>query len=187
MPQKTPEFFEFEGLQFYPDQALIVRARDSSRSFIRPKEQQLLEMLLSRSGETITYKELWVALWPEIKDFAAARRTMTETRSTLDKLLREILKSDVSIIQTISKVGYRIQAPVVSSLETCTRQNFVESPLTTELSVSQPETTTSTISSLFSNHRWHALGSCALYSGAYVCILLLEVAYSSDYWPGRLS
>jgi DNA-binding winged helix-turn-helix (wHTH) protein len=190
VPQQTPTFFEFRGLQFYPDQALIVRLSDGSRSFIRPKEEQLLTTLLSRPGDTVTYKELWDLLWPEIPDFGAARRTMTETRSTLDKLLRKILKTEISIIQTITNVGYRIQGPVA-------RKPKAELPIAepnempTADAAPRVSSATTTISqvvpSVFKAHQWHLLGSCALYSLAYVCVLFLEVAYSSDqFWPRAL-
>src|SRR5437667_10465821 len=112
MSQPTPDFFEFLGLRFYPDQASIVRVRDGARSSIRPKQRALLFALLSRSGETVTYKQLWTTIWPEIEDFDAVRRTMTETKSNLDILLRSTLKTDVAIIQTIANQGYCIKAPV---------------------------------------------------------------------------
>jgi DNA-binding winged helix-turn-helix (wHTH) protein len=164
--------------------------RDSAKSSIRPKEQKLLTALLSRPDEAATYKELWTAVWPEIENFEAVRRTMTETKSTLDKLLRDILKSDVSIIQTISTVGYRINGPVMQhpKAESLTARPDPTKPdadsalgsssASPEIQTTAPASATLTL--LFSAHPWHVLGSCAIYSSAYVCILLLEVAYSSE-------
>jgi DNA-binding winged helix-turn-helix (wHTH) protein len=197
VPQPTPDYFEFQGLRFYPDQARIVRLRDDSKFFIRPKEQQLLTTLVSKPGETVTYKELWTTLWPEIENLAAARRTMTETRSTLDKLLREILKSDVSIIQTISTIGYRIQGPVVRDPKGAlpiavpnqtvfgVESRSAPSPVSQGIQISLSETFRR--SSLFSAYPWHALGSCVIYSLAFVCVLFLEVSYNSDrFWHQAL-
>jgi len=192
----TPKFFELRGLRFYSGQGLIVRLRDSSRSSIRPKEEQLLTVLLSRPDETVTYKELRDEVWPEIQDLAAARRTMTETKSTLDRLLREILRSDIPIIQTVSTVGYRIQGPVEREPEatlTIALPNVtvsgvepvaMASPVSQEIQTSQSATLK--MSSLLSAHPWHLLGSCAIYGLAYVCMLLLEVAYTDQFWRPAL-
>lgn len=189
MPQPTSDFFEFQGLRFDPAQASILRMVDSAKFYIRPKQQVLLTTLLRRSGETVTYKELWAKIWPEIEDFDAVRRTMTETKSNLDKLLRSIVKSDAPIIQTISGQGYRID---VSVPELWPEQHLIENPLAvvevesepltspTRLESPAPAEATELNSGLLSPHPWHILGSCAIYASAYVCILLLETAYGSD-------
>lgn len=198
MPQLTPDFFDFQGLRFYPGNASIVRLRDDATSSIRPKEQRLLTALLTRPGETVTYKELWATVWPELENFDAVRRTMTETKSTLDRLLRDILKSDVSIIQTISSVGYRINGPVMQhpKVESLTRMPITASDTDSELEPSSVNTeirtstgmaSATTSSPLLSAHPWHLLGGCTVYSLAYVCILLLEVAYGSEqFWRQAL-
>jgi len=197
MPPSTPDSIEFLGLRFYSDQASIVRVRDGATSYIRPKQRALLIALLSRPGDTVTYKELWTTIWPEIEDFDAVRRTMTETKSNLDKLLRSILKTDAPVIQTISNQGYRIKASVVKHWS---EGPAVEQPpvgssdidslpkvsVRPEAQTPEQVTTLATIS-LFHAHPWHVVASCTIYSSAYVCILMLETAYSSEQFRHALS
>jgi DNA-binding winged helix-turn-helix (wHTH) protein len=104
--EQNTNFLEFDDLHIYVDQPIILRVPDGATFPIRPKEQKLLIVLLNRLGETVTYKEVWAAVWPEIRDFQAARHTMTETKSTLDKLLRDILGSPEPIIETVKRQGY---------------------------------------------------------------------------------
>lgn len=190
MPQPTPDFFEFQGLRFDPAQASILRMVDGAKSYIRPKQRDLLVVLLSHPGETVSYKELWQTIWREIEDFAAVRRTMTETKSNLDKLLRSILKSETSIIQTISGQGYSIRTVVIEHWKerppveaTAILADAELAPTTLPVqpaTLSSPLNNVLTSPSLFEAHPWHAIGSCTIYSAGYVLVLLLEIAYSSD-------
>ena len=167
MPQSAPNFFEFDGVRLYPGTASLVRIRDKATFTIRPKALKLLLTLLDRPGETVTYREIWVAVWPEMKDFNSVRPRMRETKSTLDKLLRDILKSADPIIQTITSQGYCLKADVTKPSNSDAAKSDQHEPPTT--------------SSLFAVYPWHVLGSCAIYSSAYVCVLLLEVSYKSDH------
>ena len=197
MPQPTAEFFDFLDLRFYPGTRSIVRSSDKAKYSIRPKHAALLSLLLIRSGDTVTYKELCQLVWPEIEDFRACRRTMTETKATLEQVLRSILKTDTAIIQTISGEGYSVrflvnhwENGVLVPLPSRENPSAPEGAL--PVAPSSPESNISSIvplppQSLFQAHPWHVLGSCVIYSSAYVEFLLLETAYgSSQLWQRAL-
>ena len=174
MSRLTPRCFEFYGLRFYPDQACIVRERDGARSYIRPKQQALLNALLSRPGETVTYQQLWTTIWTEIEDFDAVRRTMTETKSNLDRLLRSILKTDAPIIQTISGQGYCVKASVTKRWR---EDQLIEQLPAVLTDVESAQTASPARSSLLGPHPWHEVIAC--------CALKIEVARTpkSQFFP----
>ncbi len=190
MPQPSPDFFEFLGLRFFPDRGSIERRRDGAIFSIRPKQQALLSVLLSRPGETVTYKELCNIIWPEMPDFGACRRTMTETKSGLDRVMRSILKTQTSVILTISNQGYSIKTAVSARWEdgrfvelTSSSPPDVAVPAASEPAAPVPKTSLPfflTSPSLFKAHPWHVLGSCAIYSSAFVAVLFLEMAYAAE-------
>jgi len=68
------------------------------------KPLELLRYLLSRSGEVVRKEELLEAVWPGVLVVDASLATAV---SKLRKVLGEH-----DVIQTVSRVGYRIAVPV---------------------------------------------------------------------------
>jgi len=88
---------EFDDLRFQ----LKVRGQTVE---LERKPLELLRYLLSRSGEVVRKEELLEAVWPGVLVVDASLATAV---SKLRKVLGEH-----DVIQTVSRVGYRIAVPV---------------------------------------------------------------------------
>jgi DNA-binding winged helix-turn-helix (wHTH) protein len=196
-------FYQFEGICFYPEESRIVRIRDSSVFFVRPKERDFLVVLLNKPDQTITYEELCQEVWPETQEVKAVLPTIRETKRTLDKLLGDITKKPGKLIETVARQGYRLNADVNLShdessplLANTIPSTFepasagfevkVESALENQARVEQHSPAEVTVDVLarahspFGGHIWHVVTSCGIYAMLYSTALLLEIAYQFD-------
>src|SRR3954453_4406733 len=89
---------EFDDLRF--ELRVLGQPADLER-----KPLELLRHLLSRSGEVVRKEELLEAVWPGVLVVDASLATAVSKR-------RKAL-GDQEVIQTVSRVGYRIAVPVV--------------------------------------------------------------------------
>lgn len=112
MPPKPEQFYEFDGVQFFPEAARFVRLHDKSQSFIRPKERDFLLALLKRAPEIVTYEELRREVWPETKNVEDALPTMRETKRSVDKLLKGLAHKPNGLIHTVIGQGYCLDSLV---------------------------------------------------------------------------
>ena len=98
--------FQLEGWKIQPQLNSISRGSDFIR--LEPKIMQVLIELASRPGEVLTKEELIHAVWPNtyVGDDALIR-CISELRRTFEDDPRS-----PHVIQTISKIGYRLIAPV---------------------------------------------------------------------------
>jgi Tol biopolymer transport system component/DNA-binding winged helix-turn-helix (wHTH) protein len=113
--------FQIADWKIQPQLNCVMRGTDLVR--LEPKIMQVLVELVSRAGEVLTKEELIRAVWPNtyVGDDALVR-CISE--------LRHVFEDDPRsphVIQTISKIGYRLIAPV----------HFTPSPV--EESVSPPQ------------------------------------------------
>jgi DNA-binding winged helix-turn-helix (wHTH) protein len=161
-----PFFFEFEGLRLYPEQQTIVRLHDDRRYELRKKVCDFLLALLRKPNEIVTYEELRDQVWPEFRDVEAAKRTMRETKRSLDQLLGDITKKPKALIDTVSGKGYILNGRVTSSVDAALPASDVRQPSITPSSPALPKLPLRQI----------VLASAA-YGLMYVDALLLEIAY----------
>jgi Tol biopolymer transport system component/DNA-binding winged helix-turn-helix (wHTH) protein len=103
---KLKSEFQIADRKIQPQLNCVMRGKDLVR--LEPKIMQVLVELVSRHGEVLTKEELIHAVWPDtyVGDDALVR-CISE--------LRRVFEDDPRsphVIQTISKIGYRLIAPV---------------------------------------------------------------------------
>ena len=104
----TEQGFQLHDCTVYPDRNAIVHGEDEAH--VEPKAMQVLVVLASQPGAVVTREELLEQVWPETYSGDAA---LTRCIS----LLRSSLGDDSHhprFIETVSKSGYRLLAPVTS-------------------------------------------------------------------------
>jgi DNA-binding winged helix-turn-helix (wHTH) protein/TolB-like protein/Tfp pilus assembly protein PilF len=84
----------------------LVRGGDTVR--IEPKAMDVLRVLAQRPGEVVTREELFAAVWPGV---VVGDEALTQTIIKLRKALGDNARA-ATYIETISKRGYRLIAPV---------------------------------------------------------------------------
>jgi DNA-binding winged helix-turn-helix (wHTH) protein len=171
MSESDADFYDFNGIRFYPKERRLFRLNDKAEFFIRPKERDFLELLLIQPRQTVLYQEFRTSVWPEAKDLKSVLPTIRETKRTLDDLLGEITKRRGEIIETVAKRGYRLNADV----ETSTQKTSGE----------RKENLAHTFWLPFGGHRWHVLTGCCLYGALYALAIPLELAYQFDRFRGQ--
>lgn len=167
-----PLFLEFEGLRLYPVEQFLVRLQDDRRYELRKKVCDFLMALLRKPNEIVSYEELRDQVWPEFKDVEAAKRTMRETKRSLDQLLGDVTKRPKAIIETVSGKGYRLNGVVTSSLDKASA------------CPDKPEVTSGPLRPLVLPTRQILLAS-AVYGLMYVDALQLEIAYQWDVYGSQ--
>lgn len=172
MPDKTPEFYEFEGVRLYVGKSEIIRLSDNAKFSIRPKERDFLKVLLDRPRETVAYEDLQQTVWPDVADAQSAMRTMRETKRTLDRLLRDVIKTSSHLIMTVVNEGYCIRAVVVANYHEAT------GVIPERDGENNPAVTTEVRRQV--GIEWHIWMSCVLYSLLFSIALPLEIAYQWD-------
>lgn len=83
-------------------------ARAGEERMLEPKVMDLLVLLAAKRGEVATHEEIFTALWPET---TVGDDTLARNVSKLRKALDDDPKTPV-FVQTISKRGYRLIAPL---------------------------------------------------------------------------
>jgi len=102
----SPKNFAVGDWSVFPAQGLVVRGE--TREHLRPKTMDLLVLLASRPGETISKEKIFATIWPEtVVEEAAASRCVSELRATFADDLRE-----PRYVETIPRRGYRLVARV---------------------------------------------------------------------------
>ena len=86
------------------------RAGDTAR--IEPKVMEVLMVLADRAGEVVSRDDLLAAVWPGV---VVGDDALTQSIIKLRKALGDNPRSP-SYIETISKRGYRLIAPVVEKM-----------------------------------------------------------------------
>ena len=180
-------FFEFENIQFYPQQRRVLRLIDNVDSFLMPKQSAVLTMLVNRPGEIITYQEMKEEVWAGTAAGVDVDRNIKEVMHTLRKALG---KAAAEKIETATGKGYRLNSLVASSARTessADQREIVAEPERTDLkelsgggATADTQMPTTIATRYFGSHRWYVVGSCALYALLYPVALLLEVAYQFD-------
>jgi DNA-binding winged helix-turn-helix (wHTH) protein/TolB-like protein/Flp pilus assembly protein TadD len=89
-----------------PETNALSRDRESVR--IEPKSMDVLMLLAGRAGRVVSREELFAAVWPDV---VVGDEALTQTIIKLRKALGDNSRSP-SYIETISKRGYRLIAPV---------------------------------------------------------------------------
>jgi DNA-binding winged helix-turn-helix (wHTH) protein len=169
-----PVFLEFEGLRLYPEEQFLIRLQDDRRYELRKKVCDFLMALLRKPNEIVSYEELRDQVWPEFKDVEAAKRTMRETKRSLDQLLGDVTNRPKVIIETVSGKGYRLNGTVTSSLEKSTAY----------LDLKKPGVTSDPLPPLVLPTR-QILVASVVYGLMYVDALLLEIAYQWDVYGSK--
>src|SRR3546814_13380180 len=88
---------------------------DGAPAAVEGKPLEVLHELLLRAGEVVTKEELFDAVWPGV---VVVEGSLATAISKLRKALGTATDSQ-SVIATVSRVGYRLVAPVeVASIDT---------------------------------------------------------------------
>lgn len=101
------EAFHVAGWQIQP--ALNRMERDGATIQVEPKVMQVLTVLADHAGEPVTREALFETVWA---DTVVTDDTLTRCISELRKLFDDDAR-DPQVIETISRVGYRLVVPVV--------------------------------------------------------------------------
>jgi DNA-binding winged helix-turn-helix (wHTH) protein len=80
--------------------------RDGQRMAVPGKAWQILRMLAEAGGRLVSHETFRARLWPNV---VVEDRTLTVHMSTLRKALGD---GSASLIETVSREGYRLAAPV---------------------------------------------------------------------------
>lgn len=106
LPARSARMWRFGECEF-DEQGYALRVRGALVDVER-KPLEILHQLLSRNGGVVRKEELLERVWPSVMVVDASLATAVSK-------LRKVL-GDQDVIQTVSKVGYRICVPVVSEL-----------------------------------------------------------------------
>lgn len=104
--KEAQECYEFSGFKF--DASARRLSKDGKEIELSPKEYELLEFFLKKSGRALTRDEILNAVWGY--DCVVTSRSIDRFVTTL----RNKIESDLSrpaLIQTIRGVGYRFELP----------------------------------------------------------------------------
>jgi TolB-like protein/DNA-binding winged helix-turn-helix (wHTH) protein/Tfp pilus assembly protein PilF len=152
-------------------------SHNGSTTIIPEQPRQILELLLSQSGNMVSRDEIQQKLWPD---------TFVDVEHSLNaamKRLRKIIKDDPDhpqFIETIPKRGYRFVVPVqvLTFLPTSTNQVSLKADVASRVSESAPHVTGGVkeadrsirgISILHRFRPWLAiLGSCLIFAASWV-------------------
>src|SRR5687767_10099892 len=182
------ERFEFCDRQFFPEKGLLIRVRDHHPFSLTPQQSRFLELLILKSGELATYEEIRHFLWPpDVEMPVKSRAAIQEIKSGLCKHLGRYADA----VETISRKGYRLNAPVAkhppieypesfSSPATLHRQNDAALNAPEQEAIAcRPEMQPAVWQRqpLFAGHTVHALVGCALYAGLFAEAVFLEISY----------
>src|SRR3546814_6466753 len=88
--------------------ALPILRVDGAPAAVEGKPLEVLHELLLRAGEVVTKEELFDAVWPGV---VVVEGSLATAISKLRKALGTATDSQ-SVIATVSRVGYRLVAPV---------------------------------------------------------------------------
>ena len=88
----------------------IVTLADQSVKRIEPRIMEVLKLLLSNPNKLIERKRIIAEVW---QDYGGAEESLNQAISYLRKILDvNIEEAEPSFIETITKKGYRMNAPV---------------------------------------------------------------------------
>jgi len=190
--EQTEQFYEFAGFRFYFGERRLIRSCDNRLFQLTPKANALLLALVRRNGEVVSYEELKKEVWEDTP--YVLPHTIRETKHTLIKILGE---SAVEL-ETITGKGYRFNGEAIirrveseadakadqDSFNSIAGKEKIESleSLGIERDIHAPlrETAALQLSHPITDHLWHVVASCAIYSLLYTIALFIEVAYQFD-------
>jgi DNA-binding winged helix-turn-helix (wHTH) protein/TolB-like protein len=104
----TARHFRFGSFEFHSSPARLVEEGESIK--VRPQALQVLELLLSRAGETVSREEIRRHLWGN-EEYLDHERGINSALLHLRKALRDEPQSP-SFVETVPRQGYRFIAPV---------------------------------------------------------------------------
>ena len=104
----TARHFRFETFEFHTSPARLVERGESIK--VRPQALQVLELLLSRAGETVSREEIRRHLWGD-EEYLDHERGINSALLHLRKALRDEPQSP-RFIETVPRQGYRFIARV---------------------------------------------------------------------------
>lgn len=181
-PAKSRNFYEFDRYRFYADERRLVQD-GSKQLWLDPKKSALLQALVRRSQELISYAELKTQV-PELERLAD--RTLHQHKYALAAILGQNSEGK-EYIENISGKGYRFTMPVSARLEEELENGRVQEPEPIHPSESSERShqnrhfaSESRLTNIFGGHFAHVIASCLLYALLYAIALLIEIAYQYD-------
>ncbi len=124
----TARHFRFGSFEFHTSPARLVEQGESIK--VRPQALQVLELLLSRAGETVSREEIRRHLWGN-EEYLDHERGINSALLHLRKALRDEPQSP-SFIETVPRQGYRFIARVELSETPLVSRAAPEAPRTSE-------------------------------------------------------
>lgn len=104
----TARHFRFGTFEFHTSPARLVEQGETIK--VRPQALQVLELLLSRAGQTVSREEIRHHLWGN-EEYLDHERGINSALLHLRKALRDE-PQDPQFIETVPRQGYRFIAPV---------------------------------------------------------------------------
>lgn len=192
-PPKIRGFYEFDRYRFYAGERRLVQD-GSKQLWLDPKKSALLQALVRKSQELISYAELKTQV-PELERLAD--RTLHQHKYALAAILGKNSEGK-EYIENISGKGYRFTMPVSARVENEPEDDRVQEPYTvgdeekpihrSELSECSHQSrhatggSASRFTKIFGGHLAHVIASCLLYALLYAIALLIEIAYQYDHF-----
>lgn len=117
MSSNSPSFYDFDGLRFDPENAVLIRLSDKEKVTLRSKENLLLLALVKMPNQTVTYQELQQAVWNETSDAQMILRRLQVTKDTLQKKINNLrqIGGIGEVIKSVPMEGYIFTFTVVQS------------------------------------------------------------------------
>ena len=105
--------------------SLLRISRNEQTKKIEPQVMAVLECQVSKSGQVMSKEELRTTVWADV---IVTENVLTRAISSLRKALEDD-RYNPEYIETISKAGYRLIAPVRHEIDPKTKNRFITTPV----------------------------------------------------------
>jgi DNA-binding winged helix-turn-helix (wHTH) protein len=150
-------YYEFNGYLFYPEEKLVTKVQNNQKSWLFPKDAELLELFLTNSGEIMSNKEIAAKVW-RTDNFKSASSNI---RQSVHKI-RQVIGDNLII--TVLSEGYRFDGNVTAHNQSLSRSTCVKY---------RP-------SENFGGYNYFVVTQSFLYSSICVLSLFLEIGYKYE-------